>query len=294
MFSAPFLSILLHRVKAVVRRVARPGPERVRAAMGSIASNAVAPGTITPALRGLARGWMRIKLQMLWALMRRVELGKARGPRAASPRTAADRSAVPTDRLPVSPEDRLPRGFGWMIGLDPGVREDGVAFAAWLNEPATKAMVLASPEAMARVISPILTAVGACRPAWFPAVRRGKGARSLGGRKAHIVFETDDASSPVLGSGPGTIHGSRPLEDGGDVAGDRPVKPNNDDCIRVTTTQVVAKTLRSHFAQDGFLSFHDSSARCRPVDIQDIYCPEISKTRRLDARVLHGLFVTIS
>jgi hypothetical protein len=61
-----------------------------------------------------------------------------------------------------------------MCAFGPNVRRDGQAFAAWLDEPATRAKVLAAPQRMARLIGPILTATGARRPEWFAAMpKRG-------------------------------------------------------------------------------------------------------------------------
>ncbi len=178
MFSAPFLSTLLHRVKAVVRRVVRPVAARARPMPAENAASA----PISPVMRGIVQGWMSAKLRALSALMRRIEAGETFGPTVRAPR-AATREDGPEPRPPVPPEERLPRGFGWMCSFGPDVREDGALFAAWLNEPVMKAKVLAAPEQMARAISPILTATGAAQPEWFPAVakrRKGSALRKEG------------------------------------------------------------------------------------------------------------------
>ncbi len=126
-------------------------------------------------MRGRARDWLRRRLRALSALTRRISCGElpdkpageAGGPRLAvrmGVDGAATRAAVPLARLP--------RGFGWMCAFGPKVQADGAAFAAWLGEPAMRAMMAAAPESMARVVGPILTATGQPTPEWFP--RRAK------------------------------------------------------------------------------------------------------------------------
>jgi hypothetical protein len=188
MFSAPFLSTLLDRVKAVVRRVARPVAERVRPGT----CGAALPVRITPAMHGLMQGWLAARLRALSALMDRIRAGDTLAARVRAPRPARTvDAAVVRDAVP--PEERLPRGFGWMCGFGPDVRGDGAAFAAWLSEPAMQAMVLAAPERMAKRIGPILTATGQRRPEWFPVVAK----RTRGQR----VQATGCAESLAPGSG---------------------------------------------------------------------------------------------
>jgi hypothetical protein len=165
MFSAPFLATLLDRVKAIVRRVA--GAERAR--RGPSGSGVTLPPTapIPPLTRALARSWLSARLRALSALMARID-ARVTLDRLGAPRRPAKRTGVSIARVAVPPEERLPRGFGWMCGFEPHLREDGAAFAAWLSEPAMTARVFAEPERMARVIGPILTATGTCHPAWFP------------------------------------------------------------------------------------------------------------------------------
>jgi hypothetical protein len=163
MFSAPFLVTLLDRVKAIVRRVARPVAERTRTVAADAASSI--PCTLT----GPAQDWMSAKLRALSALMRRIEAGEVFEPLAAAPRKpAAAEHDAPSVRPCVPPEKRRPQGFGWMCALGPNVRRDGAAFAEWLSEPAMQAMVFAAPERMARRIAPILAATGEVKPGWFP------------------------------------------------------------------------------------------------------------------------------
>jgi hypothetical protein len=190
MFSAPFLATLLDRVKAVVRRVARPAAYRARP--GEIDTTAhAAEALISPVVRGLARGWMSAKLRALSSLMRRIEAGATSPGRAPSAQSQRDVAVV---RSALPPEERLPRGFGWMCGFGPDVQRDGRAFAEWLNEPAMKAKVLAEPERMARLIGPILTATGAARPEWFPATPR-KAQRLFPPSGERPAWEADTAES---------------------------------------------------------------------------------------------------
>jgi hypothetical protein len=206
MFSAPFLSTLLDRVKAVVRRVARPGAELVPTAPEAQAA-------VSPVLRGIARDWMRSMLRALSALTRRVEAGE---PAAVLVREAlagarADAAAV---RDAAAAGVCLPRGFGWICTIDPRAREAGAAFAAWLGEPAMRAQTMAAPEAMALVLGPILDAVGAERPEWLA-----------------VVPEGGNSISPVCEPRSGLSLRSRPIREDGDVAGDRQVKPGDECCF---------------------------------------------------------------
>jgi hypothetical protein len=217
MFSAPFLSTLLDRVKAVVRRVVRPVGERARSAAPGAAGMAISPVT-----RGLAREWMRGRLRALSALMRRIEAGE-RLDRPAPSRRKAVAMAFSREPAPEPGEARLPRGFGWMCGFEPNLRQDGAAFAEWLSEPAMRAKVLAAPERMARAIGPILTATGAARPEWFLAVAK-RVKRSFPARAGKSDCELETAGACDVAPG-----------DAGDVAGDRRVKPGDDDCWMVTS-----------------------------------------------------------
>jgi hypothetical protein len=185
MFPAPFLSALLHRVKAVVRRVAGPVAARVR-----IVPGAAAPVAISPELRRATRGWMRGKLRALSALTRRIE-AVAR-PKLPDPsRRAAAAREVSAARGAVPPKARLPRGFGWMCAVEPTIRQAGAAFADWVSEPAMQAKVLAAPEAMARAISPILHATGATTPDWFPVVqKRAKNSARVCRERAELPADT--------------------------------------------------------------------------------------------------------
>jgi hypothetical protein len=223
MFSAPFLSTLLRRVKAVVRRVARPVAACARrAAAGASERQAQA---ISPVLRGAAGEWMRARLRALSAVMRRIEAGERLDrPGRRSRRTASRGDGARGERGLLPPEARLPRGFGWMCAFVPEVRRDGAAFAAWLGEPAMQARFSAAPETMARAVGPILTAVGQGRPEWFPA---------MGSAARRRCADSSSAAFGDLG-----ISG-----DAGAGVGDRRVKPGDDGCAVETKSTVAAPPL---------------------------------------------------
>jgi hypothetical protein len=112
----------------------------------------------------------------------------------------------------------------------------------WLNAPAARAMVLAAPQRMARLIGPILTATGQRRPEWFP-VAATRGAIALPPCGPEAGWGVDNAGPrgctpapappedgivapwPTPGAAPDETPPSRLAGDGGDVAGDRRIKP---------------------------------------------------------------------
>ncbi len=219
MFSAPFLVTLLDRVKAVVRRVVRPAVER------SVRLTASSPATqpVSAALRDMARGWMSAKLNALWGLMRRIDTGQTIEPSASPSRRAhVNRISAQGLRETASQEERLPRGFGWMCAFEANARLDGQAFAEWLNEPATQAMVMCAPGRMARLMGPLLNATGQRRPEWFSAVPKREQNSARTGAPGHGAL-----SGPSLDA---TVP-SRPLDDTCAVASDRRVKPGDESSL---------------------------------------------------------------
>jgi hypothetical protein len=227
MFSAPSLVTLLDRVKAVVRRLARPGAERAR----RVPATTQAPvAAISPELHALAWAWMSAQLRLLSALMARIAAGEPLDLPVRGGFTA-DQEGLPEEPVAGQPDGRLPCGFGWMCGLGPDLRRDGQAFAELLNEPWMKAMVLAAPERMACLIAPILQATGQATPDWFPnAVRQEEHAFPACGQGDPIA-----SVSPLPGSSPETTRPSRLARGAGEVAGDRRVEPGHGDCFIVTT-----------------------------------------------------------
>jgi hypothetical protein len=225
MFSAPFLVTLLDRVKAVVRRVAQPGVKHVRRVPEAACAAASPP--VSPLLRGLAKVWMDTRLRALSALIRRIEAGE-RFEAPTRPHRVARRVDASGAREPAAPDMRLPRGSGWMCPLGPDVRKDGQAFAAWLSEPAMKARVLAEPQRMARLISPTLTATGACRPEWFAAEAKR-------GNKAPRIREPEQRADVAWTCGAG--HAGSEIREGA---------PPDSQCRRVAS--VHAFGINAHFA----------------------------------------------
>jgi hypothetical protein len=112
---------------------------------------------------------MRARLRAVSALVRRIEAGETiEAPAGAARATTGAGTAARATQDIVPPQERLPRGFGWMCTIDPKVRQAGAAFVDMLNEPWMTAKVLATPERMAGLIAPILAATGQGRPEWFP------------------------------------------------------------------------------------------------------------------------------
>jgi hypothetical protein len=166
MFSAPFLVTVLDRVKAILRRVARPAAEPGP----SKPVEPAVPESVSPAVRGLVQNWITTKLRALSALMRRIDAGETSAWPAGEARKATREAKAPVNPVAASPKERLPRGFGWMCAFGPNVRRDGQALTAWLNTPAMRATILAAPGRMALLIGPLLNATGGQRPDWFPVV----------------------------------------------------------------------------------------------------------------------------
>jgi hypothetical protein len=194
MFSAaPFLSTLLDRVKAVVRRVARPVVARTRGAPADVTTDR----PVSSMMRARMKRWLSARLGALTVLMRRIEAGEA--PPAPVRAAHASRSACGAEthrRAPVPAAARLPRGLGWICAIGPNLRQDGQAFADWFDEPWMRAKVMAAPEEMARRIGPILHATGACPPAWFPVVPKKVRAR----REVGPVVSPEENVVPGEGS----------------------------------------------------------------------------------------------
>jgi hypothetical protein len=217
MFSAPFLSTLLHRVKAVVRRVVRPGVVRARSEAADAAGAVSTGGPISPVMRGRMQGWLSTKLRTLSALMRRIEAGAVLQAPVAASRAVTSGVDASAARVSVPPEERLPRGFGWMCAFGPDVRGDGRAFVEWLNEPAMRAKVMAAPEEMARVLSPILNATGEARPAWFPDLPKRVRRRRV--RAGQCLAGPRVASEPVVSPPAADVRALPLTPDGREVVG---------------------------------------------------------------------------
>jgi hypothetical protein len=286
MFSAPFLVTLLDRVKAIVRRVARPVAMPARMVSG-MAATTVAP--MPPVLHGPAEDWMAAKARALATLMRRIRAGEKLEPSLTVPHKAVlGRDPAALARARVAPQERLPRGFGWMCASGPKVREHGRMFAEWLSEPGTRALVLTAPERMARVIEPILNATGERGPEWLPK----RETRSF-------TLSTGLSRSPVQTS------------EAVDVAGDVRAKPGHDDEESERLSQMVSPsppragpTLRhsvrrsppANIPRIGFHPFlrQTSERRC-DLALMSAYGSRRHnlKNRTTPQRLAHDYFVTI-
>jgi hypothetical protein len=282
MFSAPFLSTLLHRVKAVVRRVGRPVAERMRAVRITPNAPMQEAAPISPALHGLMQGWMRIRLRALSALMERIRSGETLE-RPVVVLSRAKSAGTPMTRDAGPPQERLPHGFGWMCAFGPDVRRDGAAFAAWLNEPWMKAMVLAAPERMAGLIGPILTATGEPRPHWFPVVAK-RARRPRPSRESEPRWEVKSPLSCEDGVSETELRAAAPSHGGDElVAIQHLPSPPSASCSSTVPF------LRSRLRSCSTLAYHRSSLKTAK--------PQLTKSENLDdfggGNTL-GYFVTIS
>jgi hypothetical protein len=279
--AAPFLITLLHRVKAIVRRVRRPAAERGQVVTAGISGD----GVLSPEMRGVVECWMSAKLRALSALMRRIEAGEV-PVLSVREKLGAKREHAASMRDAVSPEERLPRGLGWMCAFGPNVRGDGKAFAAFLSEPTMRAMVLTAPERMAKLISPILTATGERKPEWFPTVARRVKNPLHSCDPADPVWLGAEKSSPVPESSQGMTPGSLPPDGVGELSDDRLVKPGDDDLIIARTTSnpemILAPPQYRSRTQPALSSAAFGCTDCCAVDFQKI------------RHFVHGLCTTIS
>jgi hypothetical protein len=180
--------------------------------------------------------WLKDRRLRIEALLDRIRDGKLRKPRPYAPLAVKD-GLTPAPRKPTPPEERLPRGFAWMHNMANEIRHRAGLLPEWLEEPEVKAAVLASPQ-MVRLVSPLLNAVAIAKPDWFPELpkrprksRAGEAKRSPSpyGESDLIGLHTGSPSSLVPGSGPGLTRRAAPPREAGGVAGDRRVKPGNDD-----------------------------------------------------------------
>jgi hypothetical protein len=148
------------------------------------------------------QAWLRDRRLRIEALLDRIGAGKQRPPRPYAPRILAE-GAAPAVRKVVPPEERLPRGFAWMHNMANEIRHRAGLLPEWLEEPEVKAALLASPQ-MARVVSPLLNAVGVCKPDWFPVPpmrprksRAGTPRKPAAARAARVVPEAAVPPAPA-------------------------------------------------------------------------------------------------
>ncbi len=115
--------------------------------------------------------WLRARRLAILALMERIQAGTLRPPRPYAPRMLAEGSEAKPRKMPP-PEDRVPPVFGWVCRWAPEARYAGHDLSALLEDAQMKALVLAAPERMVRLWTPMLNALGRPKPDWFPKVPR--------------------------------------------------------------------------------------------------------------------------
>jgi hypothetical protein len=125
-------------------------------------------GVLMPAaLAQIVAAWLARRRAMILALMARIQAGKPPSPRPSGSFPVKP-GAVRAPKPKPPPELRVKRGFGWLCGLADEVRDQGVWLRELLAEPAMREMVLATPR-MARLLSPLLHALGELKPEWMMA-----------------------------------------------------------------------------------------------------------------------------
>jgi hypothetical protein len=149
----------------------------------------------------LIQAWLQKQRQMIEALMRRIAAG-AHHPRPYKPREIKP-GAVARPRPETPPEKRLPpRVFGWINHMASEIGPWAAAMNYFIGVPEMKAMVLASPQ-LARLWLPLLNAVGAEKPDWWPKPPpRPRRARKARPRSSVVVPAGRDAAVAPLPANP--------------------------------------------------------------------------------------------
>jgi hypothetical protein len=119
------------------------------------------------AVAQIVAAWLARRRAMILALMARIQAGKPPSPRP-SRSFPVKQGAVRAPKPKLPPELRLKRGFGWLCGLADEVRDQGVWLRELLAEAEMRDLVLATPR-MARLLSPLLHALGELKPDWMVA-----------------------------------------------------------------------------------------------------------------------------
>jgi hypothetical protein len=141
---------------------------------------------IPPPLIERMQSWLKDRRLRIEALLDRFAAGTLRAPRPYAPRMVRT-DAAPAVRKVAPPEERMPRGFGWMHRMAGEIRVRAGLLPEWLEEPEVKAAVLASPQ-MVRLVTPLLNAVAIRKPDWFPVLpKRPRRSRAGMRRKAAVV-----------------------------------------------------------------------------------------------------------
>jgi hypothetical protein len=156
---------LAQRLGAVVLRVLGALGERTR----RVPNGSPVHHLVPQAVYDRVHAWLRARRLAIMALMERIQAGTLRPPRVYAPRVAADGAEAKPRKVPP-PEERIPPLFGWVCRWAPEARYAGHDLSALLEDAQMKALVLAAPERMAPLWTPLLNALGRPKPDWFPKV----------------------------------------------------------------------------------------------------------------------------
>jgi hypothetical protein len=122
--------------------------------------------TIIPAwVEKRINGWIEARRTAIVALIRRIEAGTQKPPRPYRPRDVNPDAAGPA-AVRKAAALRMPTSFAWLCTVGREVRVPGIQLATLLNED-MREMMCAHPR-LARLIRPLLRAMGTDIPAWFP------------------------------------------------------------------------------------------------------------------------------
>jgi hypothetical protein len=166
-FSVPPDASLAQRLGAVVLRVLGALGERTR----RVPDGSPVHHLVPQAVYDRVHAWLRARRLAIMALMERIQAGTLRPPRPYAPRMLADGAEVKPRRVPP-PAERIPPVFGWVCRWAPEARFAGHDLSALLEDAEMKALVLAAPERMVRLWTPMLNALGRPKPDWFPKLPR--------------------------------------------------------------------------------------------------------------------------
>jgi hypothetical protein len=162
-FSVPPDASLAQRLGAVVLRVLGALGERTR----RVPDGSPVHHLVPQAVYDFVHAWLRARRLAIMALMERIQAGTLRQPRPYASRMLADGAEVKPRRVPP-PAERIPPVFGWVCRWAPEARYAGHDLSALLEDAEMKALVLAAPERMVRLWTPMLNALGRPKPDWFP------------------------------------------------------------------------------------------------------------------------------
>jgi hypothetical protein len=162
-FSVPPDASLAQRLGAVVLRVLGALGERTR----RVPDGSPVHHLVPQAVYDRVHAWLRARRLAIMALMERIQAGTLRPPRPYAPRALAEGTEPRARKMPP-PEERIPPVFGWVCRWAPEARFAGHDLSALLEDAEMKALVLAAPERMVRLWTPMLNALGRPKPDWFP------------------------------------------------------------------------------------------------------------------------------